>query len=186
MRDRRATLVLATCLVAAAFLALAGLVSAATTTVQLAAQNNSGQSGTATLEDMAGGKTRVTIQISGGAAGVAQPAHVHEGTCANLNATPKYPLTSVQGGRSETTIDTTVAELTSKQYAINIHKSGQEASTYVSCGNITMTAGGGQPSAAPRTGAGGMARAAALPWLAAVGALLALGLGGAYALRRRA
>jgi hypothetical protein len=42
------------------------------------------------------------------------------------------------------------------------------------------------PAAAPRTGSGGMTAASPRPWVAAFGALLALSLGGLYALRRRA
>ena len=185
MRLRR-SMALAFGLVLLTFLAVAGLTSAQTTTLQLAALNNSGITGTATLEDVAGGQTRVRITLQGAPAGVAMPAHVHEGTCANLNPTPRFPLTNVQGGTSETTINTTVANLTSGQFAINIHKSPQEAAVYVACGNITMTAGGGAPAAAPRTGAGGMAESSTLPWLAAFAAMLALAAGGVYALRRRA
>ena len=184
MRGRRSTL-LAVGLVLMAFLALAGLAAAATTTVQLGAQNNSGITGTATMEDVAGGQTRVTVVLQGAPAGGSHPAHVHEGTCANLNPTPRYPLPNVVNGRSEATINTTVAELTGRQYAVNIHRSAQEASVYVSCGNITMTSGG-MPAAAPRTGSGGMTAASQLPWVAAFGALFALSLGGLYALRRRA
>ena len=183
----RVRFLLALTLVLAAFLAVAGLTSAATTTVQLTAQNNSGITGTATLEDVAGGKTKVTLKLTGAPAGVAEPAHIHDGTCANLNPTPKYPLTNVSNGTSETTVDVSIADLTSQPFAINVHKSPQEAAVYVSCGNITATAAGAAPSAAPRTGGGGMAgQRSPLPWVAAAGLLAVLALGGVRALRRRA
>ncbi len=92
-------------------------------TVQLAAQNNSGITGTATLEDLAGGQTRVTITVQGAPAGVAMPVHIHEGSCASLNPAPKFNLTPIQNGRSETTINATVADITGGQHAINAHKS---------------------------------------------------------------
>jgi hypothetical protein len=112
-------------------------------TVTLTEQNGSGQNGTAVLTDM-GDQTQVVINISGGSA-TAQPAHIHDGTCANLNPKPKYPLTSVVNGTSTTMVPVKLSDLTDEPYAINIHKSGTEASVYVSCGDIMamMTSGGG-------------------------------------------
>jgi LPXTG-motif cell wall-anchored protein len=104
--------------------------------VTLHEQNNSGQQGTATLVDAGNGKTTVTINISGGSS-VPQPAHIHEGTCENLNPKPAYPLTSVVNGTSQTTVDVSLSELTREQYAINVHKSAAEVTTYVACGNIS-------------------------------------------------
>lgn len=142
---KRVPIILA--LVLALTLILAGAVLAAETlTVQMNAQNNSGQSGTATLEAM-GNQTKVTIDIKPGPAGVPQPAHIHEGTCANLNPKPAFPLKSVENGKSETVVDVPLAQLQSKQHAINVHKSAAEAATYVSCGNIQLTA-----AQLPRTG----------------------------------
>lgn len=113
----------------------AGVVYAAEPiTVQLTPLNNSGESGTAVLTD-AGAKTKVVVQIKGAPAGVGQPLHVHKGTCAQLDAKPAYGLTTLTGGKSETTIDVPIGDLR-KGYAINGHKSAQEASTYVFCGNI--------------------------------------------------
>lgn len=103
-------------------------------TVQLTPQRNSGESGTAVLTD-AGPKTKVVVEIKGAPAGVGQPLHVHKGTCAKLDAKPAFGLTTLTGGKSETTIDVPIGDLR-KGYAINGHKSAQEASTYVFCGNI--------------------------------------------------
>lgn len=103
-------------------------------TVQLGAQNNSGESGTAVLTD-AGPKTKVVIEIKGAPAGVGQPVHVHKGTCAQLDPAPAYGLTTLANGKSETTIDVPIGNLR-KGYAINGHKSAQDAKTYVFCGNI--------------------------------------------------
>jgi hypothetical protein len=113
----------------------AGLADAAEPiTVQLTPQNNSGESGTAVLTD-AGPKTKVVVEVKGAPAGVGQPLHVHKGTCAQLDPKPAYGLTTLSGGKSETTIDVPIGDLR-KGYAINGHKSAQEASTYVFCGNI--------------------------------------------------
>lgn len=103
--------------------------------VVLTPQNNSGESGTATLSE-AGAKTKVVVAVNGAPAGVAQPLHVHKGTCAQLDPKPAYGLTTLTGGKSETTIDVALTELQKGGFAINGHKSAQEASTYVFCGNI--------------------------------------------------
>jgi hypothetical protein len=105
-------------------------------TVQLTPLNNSGESGNAVLTD-AGPKTKVVVTITGAPAGVGQPLHVHKGTCAQLDAKPAYGLTTLSGGKSETMIDVPLANLRNG-YAINGHKSAQEASTYVFCGNIPL------------------------------------------------
>jgi hypothetical protein len=102
--------------------------------IPLTAQNNSGESGTAVLTD-AGPKTKVVVEIKGAPAGVGQPLHVHKGTCAQLDPKPAWGLTTLTGGKSETTIDVPIGDLR-KGYAINGHKSAQEASVYVFCGNI--------------------------------------------------
>jgi Cu/Zn superoxide dismutase len=104
-------------------------------TVPLATQSNSGESGTATLTEE-GGKTRVVVTVNGAPAGVSQPLHIHRGTCAQLNPQPAYGLTTLINGRSETTVDVPLATLRNGEFAINGHKSAQEASTYVFCGSI--------------------------------------------------
>jgi Cu/Zn superoxide dismutase len=102
--------------------------------VQLTPRNNSGESGTAVLTE-AGAKTKVVVEIRGAPAGVGQPLHVHKGTCAQLDPKPAYGLTTLTGGKSETTIDVPIGDLR-RGFAINGHKSAQEASVYVFCGNI--------------------------------------------------
>jgi hypothetical protein len=104
-------------------------------TVQLLAQNKSGENGTATLSDL-NGKTRVVIHLMGESATGNQPAHIHPGTCAKLNPVPKYPLNNVVSGASTTVVNASIAKLLSGHYAINVHESVQQIQTYVSCGNI--------------------------------------------------
>jgi hypothetical protein len=122
--------------VSALFVAGIGVADAAgPVTVQLTPQNNSGESGTAILTEV-GAKTKVVVAINGAPAGVAQPLHVHKGTCGNINPAPAFGLTTLANGKSETTIDIPLTQLQQGGYAINGHKSAQEAQTYVFCGNI--------------------------------------------------
>lgn len=108
-----------------------------TTTVNLAAQNNSNQSGTATLIEE-NGKLVVTLSLSGGTFTEPQPAHIHMGAC----PTPGnivYPLTNVVNGKSITTLNVTMDQLKAKlPLAVNVHKSATEASVYTACGDISL------------------------------------------------
>jgi len=123
-------------------LMLAGLSSNAalalddTITVKLEAQNNSGQTGTATLMPE-GDKTKVVILLSNAPSGIAQPAHIHLGQCDNLDKAPKWKLESVKDGSSTTVGPASLDTILKDKVAINIHKSAAEAQVYVSCGNIT-------------------------------------------------
>jgi hypothetical protein len=105
------------------------------TQMHLLAQNNSGETGTATLYDGAKGLI-VRLRMSGSE--VDQPAHIHKGTCDKLDPKPAYPLKTVHDGVSETTIENvTIAQLEKSPFAINVHKSTKELPVYVSCGNLT-------------------------------------------------
>ena len=104
--------------------------------VTLNEQNGSGQSGTATLTPGDDGALHVSISVSGGGSDP-QPAHIHEGTCDDLNPTPAFPLESVVNGESESDVDVSIDDLALTPYAINVHKSDAEADVYVACGDIT-------------------------------------------------
>jgi hypothetical protein len=103
--------------------------------VKLQPQNSSGESGTATLTDE-GGKTKVVVTVTGQPAGTPQPMHIHKGTCATLDPKPAYGLPTLIDGKSEATVDVSLRDLQMGGYAINGHKSAQEASVYVYCGEI--------------------------------------------------
>jgi hypothetical protein len=103
-------------------------------TVDLAEQNGSGESGTATLTPD-GESTKVSLELTGGPAGTPQPAHIHDGTCAKLGDVV-YPLTNVEDGKSETMVNAPLSELMSKDYAVNVHESEPKVQNYVSCGDI--------------------------------------------------
>jgi len=108
-------------------------------TVQLGEQNGSGESGTATLT-AEGEKTRVVVDISNGTS-APQPAHIHEGSCADLDPTPKYPLQNVVDGKSTSTVQASLDDLKGQAYAINVHMSESDLMTYVSCGDIGGSGG---------------------------------------------
>lgn len=103
-------------------------------TVDLHAQNGSGETGSAALMQKAEG-VEIVITLANAPA-EAQPAHVHLGTCSQLGA-PQYPLKSVTKGNSVTIVKgVTIDQLLSKPMAINVHKSTSDLATYVACGDI--------------------------------------------------
>lgn len=106
-------------------------------TSDLSELNDSGVSGTVTLTPMEN-QTKVTINLTGAPEGGVHPAHIHKGTCDNLGA-PTYPLNDIRNGTSETTIDATVEAITSEAHAVNVHKSPEELSSYVACGEIQQS-----------------------------------------------
>lgn len=104
--------------------------------------NGSGQSGTATLSAVGEGKTRVVVQLNG-APESAQPAHIHKGSCDELDPTPAFPLDSTKNGRSDTVVEASLDDLQASAYAINIHESEADPKTYVACGDLTGGGAGG-------------------------------------------
>ena len=109
-------------------------------TVRLREQNKSKESGTARLTPQ-GDQTKVEISLKGAPKGVPQPAHIHDGTCAKLDAKPKHGLDNVVDGKSTTTVPVKLDELLKGRNAINVHKSADDLKTYVACGNIRKTGG---------------------------------------------
>jgi Cu/Zn superoxide dismutase len=107
--------------------------------VPIKAQNNSGENGTIKLTPM-GDKTKVEISLRG-APKAAQPAHVHEGTCAQMDPKPKYPLSNVVNGKSSSEVPVSIDKLTDGSLAINVHKSGNDLKTYVACGDLKSSQG---------------------------------------------
>lgn len=104
---------------------------------KISEQNDSGMSGVAMLE-AEDGKTKVKIRLVGAPAGVAQPSHIHIGSCPNVGAV-KYPLTALMNGRSETLLDVSIDALRAElPLGLNVHKSAAEAGVYVACGNLEL------------------------------------------------
>lgn len=119
-----------------------------TIAVAMLPQNNSGESGIATLKDI-NGKTSVVLTLSGAPTGVTQPAHIHTGSCATIGGVA-YPLTFPVNGSSETILNVSLDELLKKlPLAINVHKSGSEANVYFACGDITNSPATSQSTPTP-------------------------------------
>ena len=86
------------------------------------AQNDSGLSGTATLEEE-DGSVKVTLKLKNTVLGIlaaAKPAHIHLGSCANIGGV-KYPLNSAVNGKSETVIKVSLADLKA-QLPLSLHE----------------------------------------------------------------
>ena len=103
--------------------------------------NDSGESGTVTLFFLPGRQTQVTVELDGAPPDTAQPAHIHKGTCDELDPKPAYGLLPIKAdrtgvGRSVTRIPVGLEELEAGGYAINIHRSAESPDVYVACGNI--------------------------------------------------
>lgn len=54
-----------------------------------------------------------------------------------MSQTPQWPLNAAVGGKSETVLpDVKLEDLAGGKYAINVHKSADDVTAYVSCGDI--------------------------------------------------
>lgn len=105
--------------------------------IKINEQNSSGEYGIVEL-DGKDGKVIVTLSMAGGAPGIPQPAHIHVGSCPDVKDVA-YSLTDVVDGKSVTTLDVTMAQLAAqKPLGLNVHKSADEATMYVACGNLTF------------------------------------------------
>ena len=128
-------------LAAALVVALAALASGCqaaplpSTVVQLKTLNDSGVTGTVTLTDLGGGRTRVDVAVAPGG-NLDMPAHIHPGTCENLIPQPTHPLQNVVNGLSTTTVRATVDELTGGGLAVNLHRSNDDLRTYTACAEL--------------------------------------------------
>ena len=99
------------------------------------AQNGSAQIGTVTLLGESNGSTIVRVRVANPGPDP-EPAHVHVGPCAKLDPKPTYALAPLVNGVSQTTIAQPIEALVAHGFAVNVHKSAKEASTYVSCGDL--------------------------------------------------
>src|SRR5215204_2694635 len=104
-------------------------------TLDLDEQNDSGITGTAKLSPTSDGKVEVEIELDGSDGGP-HPAHIHRGSCADLDPNPAFPLEDVVDGESDTTVEIDLADLTLDEYAVNVHESPENASVYVACADV--------------------------------------------------
>jgi hypothetical protein len=109
--------------------------TAASQTATLAAKNNSGITGTASLTAN-GDSTTVTVNLSGGKAGTAYPTHIHMGDCASPGAVV-VPLTSVTVGADGSGSSTTVVPSAKLEgQAALLVQSHQPDGTPAACGDV--------------------------------------------------
>jgi hypothetical protein len=121
-------------------LAVAGRANAHEVKVTLQPENNSGESGIVILTETDDDKkTQVDVTVTGQPTGVAQPMHIHKGTCATLRSMPmamaEYGLPVLQGGKVTGVIDVPLDTLQGEPHAINGHKSAQSTQSAF-CGDI--------------------------------------------------
>jgi len=105
------------------------------------------------LRSMIAVATAIMLLGMAGAGGTAQdrtdaphPAHVHRGSCADLDPEPEYPLADVAPVSSQanpgsidvgtTTLDVSLDDLLAEPFAINVHASAENVETYIACGDI--------------------------------------------------
>lgn len=116
----------------------------AAVTVQMNETNGSGQTGTATLTASSDNSIQVVLELTE-LEFASQPAHIHEGTCAEYAAltefeaqlaTVKDSLREVVEGKSTTDVGLTpLATRTTGGYSINVHEPTGSFPT-TACGDI--------------------------------------------------
>lgn len=104
-------------------------------TLDLQEQNDSGITGEVELSPTSDGTVEVEIELDGSDGGP-HPAHIHRGSCADLDPEPAFPLEDVVDGESDTTVEIDLADLTLDEYAVNVHESPENASVYVACADV--------------------------------------------------
>jgi len=110
--------------------------------VTMNSDNNSGQSGFATLLDRGSKGMTVTVETSApDFADMGQVAHIHEGSCGEVGAI-KAPLLSLSAladktrfGSTTEVSDVTFEMIKKGSWLINVHDS-RDRTVYVSCGEI--------------------------------------------------
>lgn len=170
-------------------------------TIDLNEVEESGVSGSATLTAK-GDEVIVSSQIEGEMVTGDHPTHIHTGTCEDFDPDPTFPLNTVvldpvdNEGVSETTVDAiSLDELLRGDWVILVHKSAEELTTYLVCGDIKADEDGqnadqqegvGGMSEVPSAGAGTAVsdRGGATTLLIALGTVVALTAVAGIAMRR--
>jgi len=107
-------------------------------TIDFTELNDSGVSGTATLF-AAGDATIVTFDLEG--TGEEHPAHIHQGTCDDIQPEPAYNLQNVgEDGATTSQVEVPLDELIDGDYVIDLHLAANQLGTLIVCGEIA-----GQP-----------------------------------------
>ncbi len=99
--------------------------------------NDSGVEGMVTLYDL-DDFTLLAILVED--AGDVHPAHIHEGTCDDLEPQPFAPLRNVTNEEvSLSLVETPLPELLEDDYAVDLHLSPNELGTLIACADIDGT-----------------------------------------------
>jgi plastocyanin len=123
--------------------------------VRLAAQNNSGQNGWATLA-ASNSVSVATVVLSQGAL-ESEVNHIHTGSCPTPGAVA-FGLENLVDGAGVTVVKESFQNILAGTYAFNMHKKG-EPSVYTACGDIKATG----------AAASGQAKYPAYDWTQVVG-----------------
>ena len=112
-------------------------------TVALHAENDSGRSGEARLEQVGDDEMRVTVKMDRGPTRT-NMAHIHNVTCAEYRAMDSFSdqlgtiedtLRALRDGASETKVGAPLAERATGGYAINVHEP-TDPYMVIACGDI--------------------------------------------------
>ena len=106
--------------------------------VHLRPNGRMGQAGTARLEQLPGGATKITLEISPTRVG-RQPAQIQLKEC-RLAGTVQWELNDVVNGRSVTTVTRSVGWIREAQVSVNVMQS-QRNYTPTACGNVPPPVG---------------------------------------------
>lgn len=119
--------------------------------LELEELNDSGITGTVTLYDAGDDETIVEFDVEG--SGGNHPAHIHRGTCGDLDPEPYKNLENVDAqGKSTTVVDVALDDLLAGDYAIDMHLAPDELGTLIACADIEgepETPGEASPAASP-------------------------------------
>ena len=103
-------------------------------TIEFTELNDSGVTGTATLF-ASGATTVVELDLDG--TGEDHPAHIHEGTCEDIQPEPAYNLENVgEEGTSTSVVDVPLDELIDGDYVIDLHLAANQLGTLIVCADI--------------------------------------------------
>ncbi len=106
-------------------------------TIDFTELNDSGVTGTATLYE---NSEQTIVELDLDDTGENHPAHIHEGTCDDLQPESSYNLENVgEDGTGISLVDVPLSELIDGDYAIDLHLSPNELGTLIVCADIEGT-----------------------------------------------
>jgi hypothetical protein len=107
--------------------------------ITLIDENGSGEDGSAQITDQGNGTSKVELIMTNAPEGAVQPASIHAGSCANLDADVAFALEAVKDLKSTSSVKASLADLTNSKYAIVVSKSASD-NTVISCGMMPSAA----------------------------------------------